>query len=93
MYFKVTLVKKGHRFTSVHEADNKRIASAIAKKENAGAVVVKVEETTPSIETNPSLYACLVIASLEAPAAIMCAVVSLMGKTSEIISRPIYPVC
>jgi len=51
MYFKVTLVKKGHRFTSVHEADNKRIASAIAKKENAGAVVVKVEESTPTIES------------------------------------------
>jgi len=47
----VTLVKKGHRFTSVYEADNKRIASAIAKKENAGAVVVKVEETTPTIES------------------------------------------
>jgi general secretion pathway protein F len=51
MYFKVTLVKKGNRFTSVHEAENKRLASSLAKKVNPGAVVVKVEETTPTLET------------------------------------------
>jgi len=50
MHFKVTLIKKGQRFTSVHEADNKRIASALAKKENHGAIVVKIEETAPAVE-------------------------------------------
>ncbi len=51
MYFKVTLVKKGNRFTSVHEADNKRNASSLAKKANPGAVVVKIEETAPTLES------------------------------------------
>jgi len=51
MYFKVTLVKKGNRFTSVHEADNRRIASLLAKKANLGSAVVKVEETTPTLES------------------------------------------
>ncbi len=51
MYFKVTLVKKGNRFTSVHEADNKRNASSQAKRANPGAVVVKIEETGPTLES------------------------------------------
>jgi len=51
MYFKVTLVQKGHRFTSVHEAENKRIASSLAKKAHPGAVVVKTEETAPTLES------------------------------------------
>jgi len=51
MYFKVTLVKKGHRFTSVHEAENRRLASSMAKKAHPGAVVVKTEETTPTLES------------------------------------------
>jgi type II secretory pathway component PulF len=50
MYFKVTLVKKGNRFTSVHETDNKRSASLMAKKEHPGAVVVKTEETSAPLE-------------------------------------------
>jgi general secretion pathway protein F len=51
MYFKVTLLKKGNRFTSVHDVENKRLASSAAKKIYPGSVVVKIEETTPSIGT------------------------------------------
>ena len=49
-YYKITLVQKGNRFTSVHEAENKRSASALAKKAHPGAVVVKAEETAAPIE-------------------------------------------
>jgi general secretion pathway protein F len=51
MYFKVTLVKKGNRFNSVYEANNKRLASSMAKKKNPGAVVVKVTETSAPLDT------------------------------------------
>ncbi len=50
MFYKVTLIEKGNRISSVHETDNKRHASALAKKEHPRAVVVKVEETSPGVE-------------------------------------------
>jgi general secretion pathway protein F len=50
MYYKVTLVQKGNRFSSVHEAANKRTASALAKKEHRGAIVVQIEETSAPLE-------------------------------------------
>jgi len=56
MYFKVYLVKKGDRFHTVLEAPNKRAASAKAKRENPGAVVVKVEETSAPLETTFSNF-------------------------------------
>ncbi len=50
MFFKVTLVQKGNRFSTVVEAPNKRAASAKAKRENGDALVVKVEETSAPLE-------------------------------------------
>ncbi len=50
MFYKVTLVQKGNRLTSIHEASNKRAASAAAKKEHPGAIVVKTEETSAPLE-------------------------------------------
>ncbi len=51
MYFKVTMVKKGDRFSRVFEAPNKRAAIAKAKRENQGAIVVKTEETSAPLES------------------------------------------
>jgi general secretion pathway protein F len=56
MFFKVTLVQKGNRFTKVLEADNKRTASAMAKKEHPGSVVVKTEETVPTLNSTFSSF-------------------------------------
>jgi len=50
VHFKVTYVVKGNKTSSVYEAPNKRTASAAAKREHPGAVVVNVIETTPTME-------------------------------------------
>ncbi|ADV45987.1 type II secretion system F family protein [Nitratifractor salsuginis] len=50
MYFKVTLMERGHRTTKVYEAPNKRAAAAKAKREFPRAVVVQTVETAAPIE-------------------------------------------
>lgn len=45
MYFKVTLIERGKRYTQVVEAPNKRAASAKVKRDYPRAVVVKTVET------------------------------------------------
>jgi type II secretory pathway component PulF len=50
MYFKVTVLEKGHKSDRVVEAPNKRAAVAKIKKENPKAVVVKTVETNAPLE-------------------------------------------
>jgi type II secretory pathway component PulF len=50
MYFKITVLEKGHKTDKIVEAMSKRDAVAKIKKENPKAVVVKAVETNAPIE-------------------------------------------
>jgi len=50
MYYEVTVIERGNRYTKVVEAPNRRIASAKVKRESPRAVVVKIDETSMPID-------------------------------------------